>query len=86
MRSIQSIVSILQYVHIFGTVEQHSVECSKLYLCIVIMYHIDILTETKAASSVDSIGRFSYNNVCMNFNIIIQTFHSLVVCDERSFK
>ena len=50
------------------------------------MYHIDILIETKAASSVDSIGRFSYNNVCMNFNIIIQTFHSFVVCDERSFK
>ena len=32
------------------------------------MYHIDILTETKAASSVDSIGKFSSNNTCMRFD------------------
>ena len=39
---------------------QHSIECSKLYLYIIIMCHIDILIENKA-SSVDSIGKFSVN-------------------------
>ena len=86
MRSIQSYCFYSTICPYIWYCSQHSVECSKLYLCIVIMYHIDILIETKAASSVDSIGKFFYNNVCMNFNIIIQTFHSIVVCDERSFK
>lgn len=40
---------------------QHSIECSKLY--IVIMCHIDILIENKAASSVDSIGKFFCSNI-----------------------
>ena len=33
---------------------QHSIECSKLYLYIIIMCYIDILIENKVASSVDS--------------------------------
>ena len=45
------------------------------------MYHIDILIETKAALSVDSIGKFSCNDICMKFRVY-KLFYFLIMKDQ----